>query len=528
MNREEEIKVIINELVKLKSIIETENKLNLTDKNIFLEDIVSQVINIMYEYYLKNTNFNICNYPCIDLIDENKKVAVQVTTNVAHAKIQNTLDKFFAKEYDKNIDQIKFVVFQNTTYRGTFKTKRNFKFCYDDDIITFDKLLSEIKTLDEFKLKKLYDYINTALVKNIYTTSWMIDNTRKSLNNLGKRYNKTLDVFNQEEEKLKAFFIEEYNKKKVIELLIDLIINIENSGIYTGINTEKVINEFSIDNIEKIKKKLEIYKEKVIEQKSNYSERIKFETFFKEKMQQINFLLNIFSKKTLIYTGEAGIGKSHTLATFIYKYYVSENKPAILLLGQEFVTSENIETQMSKIMNYNDNLKDLCNYINNIAISKNIIIPIIIDGINESNDKSIWKRGLINFIKTITNFSNLKLILSLRETYYRLCISEEIENIDKLEKNKHNGFGSKSFEAAKEFFDFYNIPVPITQLINREFSNPLFLSIYCEIVSKYKINMNEFKYDNFINIYDSYLGKVNQLIIDKYEIQTKKILLLNV
>ena len=151
MNREEEIKVIINELVKLKSIIETENKLNLTDKNIFLEDIVSQVINIMYEYYLKNTNFNICNYPCIDLIDENKKVAVQVTTNVAHAKIQNTLDKFFAKEYDKNIDQIKFVVFQNTTYRGTFKTKRNFKFCYDDDIITFDKLLSEIKTLDEFK-----------------------------------------------------------------------------------------------------------------------------------------------------------------------------------------------------------------------------------------------------------------------------------------------------------------------------------------------------------------------------------------
>ena len=46
MNREEEIKVIINELVKLKSIIETENKLNLTDKNIFLEDIVLSLIHI--------------------------------------------------------------------------------------------------------------------------------------------------------------------------------------------------------------------------------------------------------------------------------------------------------------------------------------------------------------------------------------------------------------------------------------------------------------------------------------------------
>ncbi len=522
MNREEEIKVIINELVKLKSIIEVENKLNLTDKNIFLEDIVSQVINIMYEYSLKNANLNICNYPCIDLIDENKKVAVQVTTNVAHAKIQNTLDKFFAKEYDKNIDQIKFVIFQNTTYRGTFKTERNFKFCYNDDIITFDKLLSEIKSLDEFKLKKLYDYINTALVKNIYTTSWMIDNTRKSLNNLGKRYNKTLNVYNQEEEKLKAFLIEEYNNKKIIELLIDLIINIENNGIYTGIDTEKIINEFSIESVEKIKKQLETYKGKVIDKKSDYHEKINFETYFTEKIQQINFLLKMFSKKILIYTGEAGIGKSHTLATFIYKYYVNENKPAILLLGQEFVTSENIEIQMSKIMNYSNDLKDLCNYINNIAISKNIVIPIVIDGINESKDRSIWKRGLINFIETITSFSNLKLILALRETYYKMCISEEIENIDKLEKNMHNGFGDRNFEAAKEFFDFYNIPVPITQLINREFSNPLFLSIYCEIVSKYKINIDEFKYDNFINIYDNYLEKVNELIIDKYEIQTHK------
>ena len=54
-----------------------------------------------------------------------------------------------------------------------------------------------------------------------------------------------------------------------------------------------------------------------------------------------------------------------------------------------------------------------------------------------------------------------------------MCISEEIENIDKLEKNKHNGFGSRSFEAAKEFFDFYNIPV-ICYGLRTDFRNRLF------------------------------------------------------
>lgn len=522
MNREEEIKIIIRELEKLKSLIQIENRLNLTDKNIFLEDVICQIMNILNGYSLKNANLNICNYPCIDLLDDNQKIAVQVTTNVTHAKIQKTLDNFFQKEYDKSIDKIKIVVFQNTTYRGVFKTERNFDFSIKDDIVTFNQLLSQIKCLDDIRLEKLYSYIDIALVKNIYTTNWMIENTKKSLNNLGKRYNKVLNVFNQEEEKLEEFFIEGYSNQKVMDIIVDLIITIENNRIYTGIDTQKVIKDFSVENIRKIMNELEGFEKQVVANKEDYHKKIQLETYFKEKKEKIDFLINMISKKVLIYTGEAGIGKSHTLANFIYKYYIHENKPAILVLGQDFVTSENIEIQMSRIMNYSNNLKDLCSYINEIGKLKNIIIPIIIDGINESKDKGIWHRGLINFIETIKSFSNLKLILSIRETYYKMCIPEEIKNIDELEELKHKGFESRNFEAAKEFFEFYGIALPITQLINREFSNPLFLSIYCEIVSKYKINIDEFKYDNFINIYDKYLEKVNEFIVNKYEIQTQK------
>ena len=522
MNREEEIKLIINELIKLKAVIETENKLNLTDKNIFLEDIMCQMINIIYEYALKNTNFSICNYPCIDLLDKERKVAVQVTTNISRDKIQNTLNSFFEKEYDKDITTIKFIVFINTSYRGDFEVQRDFAFDKEEDIITFDKLIAKINSLDDLKLKELYDFINISLMKNIYTTNWMIENTKKSLENLGKRYNKELNVYNEEEEKLEVFLIDESNKKKILKLIIDLIISIENNGVYTGINIDELINNFSFELIDKIKSELKKYKDEVLTKTRQYNEKLEFETEYINKIKKIEIFEQLFTQKTLIYTGEAGIGKSHTLANFIYKYYISKNIPAILLLGQDFVSSENVEIQFARNLNYQENLKTFCQYINNIAICKNITIPIIIDGINESKDKDIWKMGLINFIKTVTSFSNLKLILSLRDTYYQRCISEEIESIDKLKVIKHNGFAERSFEAAKEFFEFYNIPVPVTQLINREFSNPLFLNIYCEIVSKYEINIDEFKYDNFISIYDEYLRKVNELIVNKYEVYTDK------
>ena len=77
MNREFYIKNIIFEIVKLSEIIKIENDLNLTDKNIFLEDFMCQILNIIFDYSLTNTNFEISNYSCIDLIDKTKKMCLR-------------------------------------------------------------------------------------------------------------------------------------------------------------------------------------------------------------------------------------------------------------------------------------------------------------------------------------------------------------------------------------------------------------------------------------------------------------------
>ena len=147
MNREYMFKIINCELSKLKYLIATENSLNLNDKNIFLEDIVANILNILYDLNLMNTNLEISNYPSIDLDDKINKTAIQVTTNIKRDKIQNTLNAFFDKNLDKCFSKLYFVVFKDSSYKNEFSLKRKFKFTISDNIITYKKLLGLIKFL---------------------------------------------------------------------------------------------------------------------------------------------------------------------------------------------------------------------------------------------------------------------------------------------------------------------------------------------------------------------------------------------
>ena len=67
----------------------------------------------------------------------------------------------------------------------------------DEELFThyFDKTEVVFKKNTIPSLSELYDFINISLVKNIFTTSWMLENTKKSLTNLGKKYNKKLNVY---------------------------------------------------------------------------------------------------------------------------------------------------------------------------------------------------------------------------------------------------------------------------------------------------------------------------------------------
>ncbi len=518
-------KTISDELAKIKNLIDADNNINLNDRNIFLEDIIVNILNIIYDLSLLNTNLNISNYPSIDLKDEKSKVAVQVTTNVNHSKIQNTLNSFLENNYNKKYSTLYIVVFENHNYRTDFNINTEFKFDKKEHIITYNKLLKLIKNSSEEKLEKIYNYVCSSLRDNVYNVDWMISNSVKSLNNLGKRYNQKLNVYNYEERKIKMFFCANECKKEIFKLLNEFIVFIENNDIKFLINIDELLLDFSMSKFKNLLSYFEDLKQEIINKykksANEYNKIYPFQKQYNNLYNELNNLIGYYFSKVIIYKGAAGIGKSHTLAYFINHCYINNKKPALLILGQEFYSEENIENQLMKITNGKTNFDEMLSNINQLGIIREINIPIIIDGLNESCKNIIWKKGLIDFIEQVSKYSNLKLVLSIRDTYYDFCIPEEIESIKDILFCEHSGFSTSNLNAVKEFFKFYNLNMPIFQVINSEFNNPLFLTIYCEIVSKYEIDINPFDYKNFAEIYESYLFKINQKFIEKYEILGK-------
>ncbi|MYF46751.1 MAG: SMEK domain-containing protein [Rhodobacteraceae bacterium] len=102
MERQKLINTCIDRLVFLKSKVEVSSKLNLTDMNIHSENFYRDFLNLLYEYDLKNINKIQHNATSIDLVDQNNKIAIQVTSTPNLAKTKKTVDSFISKKlYEK-------------------------------------------------------------------------------------------------------------------------------------------------------------------------------------------------------------------------------------------------------------------------------------------------------------------------------------------------------------------------------------------------------------------------------------------
>ena len=520
MNEQIYFCVIEEELAKLKVLINTDNDLNLKDKNIFLEDAMAYLLNCIYDINLVNTNFEISNYPVIDLKDEVNRVAVQVTTNTTSRKVQKTLDNFFDKEFERKFNKLLIIVFDDKTYSKNVNLKKKFNFNDKEHVITYDKLIKIIKNLPLSKLEAIYKYIDLSLRKHVYNVNWVINNTKRALNNLDKRYNRKLNVYTDEERKLQNFFMLGNCKDKIIKVLNKVICLIENEDIKTNITLDDVIENFTKDNLNKLKENLKTFGTKVIEKYESSDKRygrecMLFEDKYSELMSSLKKLENAYFAKAIIYKGSAGIGKSHTIASFINERYIKEEEPALLVLGQDFGNSDNIEVQFCKIIGANNDLNEVLCYLDFLGKIRGIIVPIIIDGLNESVDKTIWKKGLSNFIECILKYENIKIILSIRDTYFELCTYDGILDNPSILKYDHNGFNTNKVDAVKEFFDYYNINMPLFETINNEFENPLFLTTYCLTVTNCHIKVGENEYNNFIEIFDAYIEMMNKKFFEK-------------
>lgn len=140
-----QLEFIKNQFAWIKSKVELDNQLGLYDINKLGEDIFMHILNDVYDLNLKNANDILHdNFPSIDLVDENSKKVVQVTSTTTLKKARETIKKLKDLKY----------------HQVTDKTSSSLKYS-----ISFFR---QLKNYEEYAISFLY--INDK--PNIKTESW--------------------------------------------------------------------------------------------------------------------------------------------------------------------------------------------------------------------------------------------------------------------------------------------------------------------------------------------------------------------
>lgn len=349
-----------------------------------------------------------------------------------------------------------------------------------------------------------------------------LSNRHKIDENLIKNFdelNKSLIDFEDEYFKVNLTGIEEINFR-----IFESYIN----------NIELISNKIS-ELLEDLNKK-EI-KEKNIKTERGYRTATSFDSYISDlknansslyKFQNIlaKPLVKLGNSPFMILRGDAGIGKSHLLADVINQR-IEEGSDSIFLLGQQFMQEKSPWSQiLDDLLRLKCNEDEFLGALNAKAESKHKRTIIFIDAINEGKGRNFWKDYLMSFVKSIKKYEWLGLVITIRSSYFDLVIPEGIKNDETIVTITHYGFDEIEYDASKIFFKYYNIEQPSIPLLHPEFSNPLFLKLFCEGLKKKNLNRVPEGYEGISNIIKFFIEGIEDKLIHKYE-PIKRLKLLN-
>lgn len=196
-------------------------------------------------------------------------------------------------------------------------------------------------------------------------------------------------------------------------------------------------------------------------------------------------LVNITNTPIAFVEGEAGCGKSHLLGD-LASSIISQGNPLFLLLGREFNHTVSIEQNIINQLHLSCSFEDLLINMNRIGTERDNRFMILIDAINETNGKYYWRDRIAGFIEKVKAFPAIGVVMTIRTSYLSDCLPKQIYLNRKGDVNvlKHVGLKGRELEAIPLFCEYYQITAPSLPILNPEYSNPLLLTISCQVAQK--------------------------------------------
>ncbi|MBE9215044.1 ATP-binding protein [Plectonema cf. radiosum LEGE 06105] len=221
------------------------------------------------------------------------------------------------------------------------------------------------------------------------------------------------------------------------------------------------------------------------------------------------------NKGALLFLGNAGTGKTH-LYCDIAKRRLDESLPTVILLGQHFNDGEPWFQMMQRLHLPFRDRDEFLTALDGAAQACGRRALILIDALNESYVKHLWRDELAGILSVISNYPRIAIAFSCRTSYERIVIPSELIP-EKLVKVYHRGFDNHEYIATKTFFDHYGIERPNIPLLVPEFSNPLFLKIFCEGLAKRKFTRIPKGLKGISAVFNFFIDTVHEILWRKLD-----------
>ncbi|WP_124778846.1 MULTISPECIES: hypothetical protein [Micromonospora] len=104
-------------------------------------------------------------------------------------------------------------------------------------------------------------------------------------------------------------------------------------------------------------------------------------------------------------------------------------------------------------------------------------LPIIIDGLNESEDPRVWKLLIANVKSVLSEYPHVLLVCTLRSTFVEECLPPDTLQIT------IDGFAADQKAAVARYMDYYKIDSGDAELPEGLLDHPLTLRLFCEVAN---------------------------------------------
>ncbi len=218
-----------------------------------------------------------------------------------------------------------------------------------------------------------------------------------------------------------------------------------------------------------------------------------------------------FSTRVVALLAPAGCGKTHLAAQLTVG---TDARPhGVLLHGRDFHASHTLDDlarRVSIAAHPVPSMESLLAAVNAAGQRAPHRLPVVVDGLNESEDPRAWKALLAELESTLAKYPYVLLVCMLRPEFVAEALPRDTRRVEV------EGYGAEAFGAIREHFEHYKIEAADALIPLELLKHPLTLRLFCEVTNPTRekpVGVDAMP-GSLTALFDRYLEQVGERIAD--------------